>query len=92
MMSALGGDRSQMPRFTLPALVSATLLSAILVLASPRAQAAEPSLPPFYQSVTAMKPQGKLGEVVAKEPVATAIPGARAWRIAYLDGAVPIAS
>jgi pimeloyl-ACP methyl ester carboxylesterase len=72
-------------RLASPALVSATLLSAALVLASARAQAAEPSLPPFYQSVTAMKPLGKLGEVVAKEPVATAIPGARAWRIAHVS-------
>jgi pimeloyl-ACP methyl ester carboxylesterase len=73
------------PRFTLPAFVAATLLSAILVLASAPAQAAQPSLPPFYQSVMAMKPQGKLGEVLAKEPVVTTIPGARAWRIAYVS-------
>lgn len=56
-----------------------------LGLAAGPANAAQVALPPFYEAVTAMKPEGRLGEVVAKEAVATAIPGAEAWRIAYVS-------
>lgn len=52
------------------------------------AQAAEVSVPPFYQAVAALSTDGKLGEVVAKEAVATSIPGAEAWRIAYVSSDV----
>lgn len=47
--------------------------------------AAEVSVPPFYADVMAMKPDGRLGEVIAKEPVSTSVPGADAWRIAYVS-------
>ena len=46
---------------------------------------AAPSVPPFYQAVMQMKPEGKLGQVIKKEKVATQIPGAQAWRIAYIS-------
>lgn len=46
---------------------------------------AEPAVPPFYQSVMQMKAEGKLGQVIKKERVATPIPGAQAWRIAYIS-------
>lgn len=46
---------------------------------------AEPPLARFYQDVGKMKPDGKLGQVIAQEAVATAIPGAQAWRIAYIS-------
>lgn len=46
---------------------------------------AQPSIPPFYTAVTHMKPQGRLGELIAEERVATAVPGAEAWRIAYIS-------
>jgi pimeloyl-ACP methyl ester carboxylesterase len=46
---------------------------------------AEPSLAPFYEAVTKMTPAGKLGEVVAREEVATPVVGAKAWRIAYVS-------
>lgn len=46
---------------------------------------AQPSIPPFYTAVTQMKPQGRLGEVIAQERVATSVPGAVAWRIAYIS-------
>lgn len=46
---------------------------------------AAPSVPPFYQAVMQMKPEGKLGQVIKKENVATQIPGAQAWRIAYIS-------
>ena len=47
--------------------------------------AAEPPIAPFYASVAGMQPQGPLGQVIAREEVATPIVGARAWRIAYLS-------
>lgn len=49
---------------------------------------AEVSLPPFYAAVSQMKTDGKLGQVIKKEKVATAIPGAQAWRIAYISSDV----
>lgn len=49
---------------------------------------AAPALPPFYVAASQMKPEGKLGQVVKKEKVATEIPGAQAWRIAYISSDV----
>ncbi len=48
----------------------------------------EVSLPPFYESASKIKPEGKLGQVIKKEKVATKIPGAQAWRIAYISSDV----
>ena len=64
--------------------VAALCVSAALVTA-PGVQAAEVALPPFYQKVTQMKASGKLGTVIAKEKITTQIPGAQAWRIAYIS-------
>lgn len=64
--------------------IAALCVSAALITA-PSAYAAEVSLPPFYQKVTQMKPSGKLGTVIAKEKIDTKIPGAQAWRIAYIS-------
>jgi hypothetical protein len=47
--------------------------------------AAEVSVPPFYQKAARINPTGPLGQVVAREPIATQIPGAVAWRIAYVS-------
>jgi pimeloyl-ACP methyl ester carboxylesterase len=58
------------------------------LLAMTAADAAEVVLPPFYQAVAEIKPAGKLGEVVAQESVATSIPNAEAWRIAYVSSDV----
>ena len=68
-------------------IVAAALLMAAAIggVSSTRAEAPEVSLPPFYKSATTFSPKGKLGEVLAKESVATAIPGARAWRVAYVS-------
>jgi pimeloyl-ACP methyl ester carboxylesterase len=49
---------------------------------------AEPSTPPFYQTVSKMTPDGKLGQVIKKEQISTAVPGAQAWRIAYISSDV----
>ena len=68
-------------------IAAAALLMAATIggVSSTRAEAPEVSLPPFYKSSTTFSPKGKLGEVLAKESVATAIPGARAWRVAYVS-------
>ena len=42
-------------------------------------------LPPFYEAASRMAPAGKLGQVIKKEEIKTPIPGARAWRIAYIS-------
>ena len=46
---------------------------------------ADVSLPAFYDTVSKMTPEGKLGEVVKREEIATTVPGARAWRFAYVS-------
>lgn len=66
------------PKLTLVAVLATCGLSANIALA-------DPAVPPFYQSVMQMKVEGKLGQVIKKEKVATPIPGAQAWRIAYIS-------
>lgn len=63
--------------FLAGALVSSLLISANAF--------AEPSVPAFYQSVMQMKPEGKLGQIIKQEKVATPVKGAQAWRIAYIS-------
>lgn len=64
--------------------IAALSMTAVLIT-TPTVQAAEVALSPFYQKVTQMQPKGPLGTVIAKEKVATKIPGADAWRIAYVS-------
>ena len=49
---------------------------------------ADPPMPPFYTSVIKMAPEGKLGQVIKKEKIETAINGAQAWKIAYISSDV----
>lgn len=49
---------------------------------------ADPPIPPFYASVIKMAPEGKLGQVIKKEKIATSVKGAQAWRIAYISSDV----
>ena len=46
------------------------------------------ALAPFYQRAQGLAPRGKLGEVLQREAVATSIPNAQAWRIAYVSSDV----
>jgi pimeloyl-ACP methyl ester carboxylesterase len=64
------------------------LLVASLAASMGVARAAEVALPPFYEGVMAMTPEGKLGAVIAREAVATSLPNAEAWRIAYVSSDV----
>jgi pimeloyl-ACP methyl ester carboxylesterase len=65
----------------------ALALAALFPLLSPASPAAatDVAVPPFYQATARLVPTGKLGTVLAREQVATAIPGAEAWRIAYVS-------
>lgn len=63
----------------------AGLVMTAAVIMAPASYAADIALPPFYQKVSQMTPSGPLGRVIAKEKVATSIPGAEAWRIAYVS-------
>jgi pimeloyl-ACP methyl ester carboxylesterase len=69
-------------------LATSALLAAIAL--SPAAALADdfgpsPALPPFYQAVMKLKPDGKLGQVLKQERISTPIPNAIAWRIAYVS-------
>ncbi|MEI6225726.1 MAG: hypothetical protein WCS72_13280 [Deltaproteobacteria bacterium] len=66
------------------------LVNAALLLAGSLAlQArAEVSLPPFHEAASAMKAEGRLGQVLKQEKVATRITGASAWRIVYVSSDV----
>lgn len=62
-------------------------LAATSVILSMQAMpaSADVPVPPFYQALTKLKPEGPLGQILAKEEVATQISGAKAWRIAYIS-------
>jgi len=49
---------------------------------------ADPPIPAFYEAVTKMTPNGKLGQVIKKEQIKTSVNGAQAWRIAYISSDV----
>ena len=49
---------------------------------------ADPPMPPFYASVMKKAPEGKLGQVISKEKIATSVKGAQAWKIAYISSDV----
>jgi hypothetical protein len=66
-------------------LVLAALLLAVGPALDVRAQVA---LPPFYVAASALRAEGRLGQVLRKESVSTRIPGAKAWRIAYVSSDV----
>lgn len=67
--------------------ISVLALSAALFLQSPVVHA-DPPMPAFYASVMKMTPQGKLGQVIAKEQITTSVKGAQAWKIAYISSDV----
>ena len=49
---------------------------------------ADPPMQAFYTSVIKKAPEGKLGQVIKKEKIKTAIKGAQAWKIAYISSDV----
>lgn len=63
------------------------LLIGSIVMASSKVFA-DPPMQPFYASVMKMTPEGKLGQVIKQEKIATSIKGAQAWRIAYISSDV----
>ena len=67
-------------------LFASTLLSLCLLSGGALAQGVD--VPPFYAGVQSLPATGKLGTVIAHKDVATAVPGAQAWRIAFLSSDV----
>lgn len=49
---------------------------------------AGPPVAPFYEEVTKMSPNGKLGQIIKKEQIKTSVKGAQAWKIAYISSDV----
>ncbi|NDY84062.1 lipase [Orrella sp. NBD-18] len=49
---------------------------------------AEPPVPPFYEAVMKLAPEGKLGQIVKKEQIPTSLKGTQAWKIAYISSDV----
>lgn len=49
---------------------------------------ADPPVAPFYEALLKMSPNGKLGQVIKKEPIKTLVKGAQAWKIAYISSDV----
>ena len=67
-------------------LLLVVLSAALGILSS--AVYADPPMPPFYASVMKMAPEGKLGQVISKEKIASSVKGAQAWKIAYISSDV----
>ncbi|MCX5514596.1 lipase family protein [Kaistia algarum] len=72
----------------MPDRLTAIGLSVVGLLLAANAAAADVAMPPFYQAAGALAPDGPLGKVLKSEPVQTSIPGAHAWRIAYVSSDV----
>lgn len=66
---------------------SVLMLSTVLSILSLDVYA-DPPMPPFYAAVMKMAPEGKLGQVIKKEKITTAVKGAQAWKIAYISSDV----
>ena len=49
---------------------------------------AEPPLPPFYETLKGVTPNGKLGQIIKQEKISTTVKGAQAWKIAYISSDV----
>jgi pimeloyl-ACP methyl ester carboxylesterase len=68
--------------------ILSTIAAGSLLTLGLSAAHANPPMQPFYAAVMKMAPEGKLGQVIKKEEVATAVNGAQAWRIAYISSDV----
>ncbi len=68
--------------------IAAISLSAVVTCLAGGTAIADVALPPFYEAASALAADGALGTVLKSEPVSTAVPGAKAWRIAYVSSDV----
>lgn len=59
-----------------------------LIFMASNAVYADPPMQPFYAAVMKMKPEGKLGQIIKQEKVATSVKGAQAWKVAYISSDV----
>lgn len=69
-------------------LFNASLSLLFFVGLSPLGAQAAPPVPPFYEAVMKMSPDGKLGQIIKQESIKTSVKGAQAWRIAYISSDV----
>lgn len=67
---------------------NASILIAVAFLINSGVVLASPSLAPFYESATKLKPEGKLGELLKKEEIKTTLKNAKAYRVAYISSDV----
>lgn len=70
--------------------IGTAVCTAILIAGSVLSStaAAEVFLPPFYNSVSQMEAEGKLGQIIKKQKISTPVSGAQAWLIAYISSDV----
>lgn len=68
--------------------IISTLILGIVAGCASTVVLADPPIPPFYEAVAKLTPNGKLGQVIKKEKITTSIKGAQAWRIAYISSDV----
>ena len=61
------------------------LLAFIVLGLTSLAVNADPPMQAFYAAVMKMAPEGKLGQVIKQEKIATSLKAAQAWRIAYIS-------
>ena len=64
------------------------LLPIFFIGLTPSCAQADPPLPPFYEAVIKMSPEGKLGQILKQEKIKTSVKGAQAWRVAYISSDV----
>lgn len=67
---------------------SASLVLSILLGLLSVTVYADPPVPPFYEDVIKMSPNGKLGQILKQEKIKTSVKGAQAWKIAYISSDV----
>lgn len=68
--------------------IAIATLSITMLAITTTANAADVAMAPFYRNLLDISPDRPLGTVVAKESVETEVPGAEAWRIAYVSSDV----
>ncbi len=67
------------------ALTIATLGVVALSAAGSATQTPTVYLPPFHEQASHLTPDGKLGQVLSRQPISTTLVGADAWLIAYVS-------
>lgn len=64
------------------------LIVAAIAAAFATTASANPPVAPFYEAAAKLQANGKLGQVLKSEKIKTSVPGAQAWKIAYVSSDV----